>query len=102
MKVNSNQTKGIIAGCFSSNISSELMMLCVDNEIEKIIKNEDISYIRYVDDFTFFSNSKERLEEFIDLTQKILNKYKSHTKRNIFKPIILKQKSWKVYYIIIL
>lgn len=91
MKVNSNQTKGIIAGCFSSNISSELMMLCVDNEIEKIIKNEDISYIRYVDDFTFFSNSKERLEEFIDLTQKILNKYKlriNHSKTEIMESVL--------------
>ena len=67
------------------------MMFCVDNEIEKIIKNEDISYIRYVDDFTFFSNSKERLEEFIDLTQKILNKYKlriNHSKTEIMESVL--------------
>ncbi len=76
MKVNSNQTKGIMAGCFASNISSELMMLCVDNEIEKLLEGKDISYIRYVDDFTFFSNSKEELEKIMDLTQKTLNKYK--------------------------
>ena len=86
MKVGANQTKGIMAGCFSSNISSELLMLCVDYEISQYVKEKNIAYIRYVDDFTFFSDSKEQLENIISYVQKVLNKYKlriNHTKTKI-------------------
>lgn len=76
MKINSNQTKGIMSGCFSSRIASELLMLCVDYEISTYIRDKDVEYIRYVDDFTFFSDSKEQLQSIIAYVQKILNKYK--------------------------
>ena len=91
MKVCLNQTKGIMAGCFSSNISSELLMLCVDYEISKYIENLDIEYIRYVDDFTFFSDSKEQLQSIVNYVQKILNKYKlriNHSKTKISENIL--------------
>lgn len=86
MKVGSNQTKGIMSGCFSSHIGSELLMLCVDYEISDHIKDLDIGYIRYVDDFTFFSDSKEQLFTITNYVQKVLNKYKlriNHSKTKI-------------------
>lgn len=53
MKINNNQTKGIVTGVYSSTISAELLMLCVDYEINNVIGDE-VTYIRYVDDLTFF------------------------------------------------
>ncbi len=77
-RINNNQTKGIPAGVFSSHIAAELCMLSVDYEINKKISenNLDISYIRYVDDLTFFSNSKENLNELKCQVQKILNDFR--------------------------
>lgn len=91
MKVSSNQTKGILAGTFSSNIASELLMLCVDYEIANYIKDLNVEYIRYVDDFTFFSDSKEQLQEIVDYVQKVLNQYKlriNHTKTEIKENVL--------------
>jgi len=76
MEINSNQTKGIPAGVFSSHISSELFMLCVDFEIRTEIENLNIGYIRYVDDLTFFADSLKILDEVKTKVQKILNKYR--------------------------
>ncbi|SFR65422.1 RNA-directed DNA polymerase [Anaeromicropila populeti] len=75
MKVNNNQTKGIITGVFSSTISAELLMLCVDYDINKAI-GSNASYIRYVDDLTFFSDSLEKIHSKMPMVQKILNKYR--------------------------
>lgn len=77
-RINNNQTKGIPAGVFSSHIAAELCMLCIDYEINKKISesNLDVSYIRYVDDLTFFSNSKESLNELKYQVQKILNDFR--------------------------
>lgn len=75
MKINNNQTKGILTGVFSSTLSAELLMLCVDYEINKAI-GEQVDYIRYVDDLTFFSDSLEEIHSKLPLVQKILNKYR--------------------------
>ncbi len=75
MKINSNQTKGIVTGVFSSIISSELLMLSVDSEIQKAL-GDDVTYIRYVDDLTFFSDSLELIDSKLPLIQQILNKYR--------------------------
>lgn len=92
-RINNNQTKGIPAGIFSSHIAAELCMLCVDAEIREYIKNNNISagYIRYVDDLTFFSDSKSTLSELFSVVQVILNKYrlringnKTETQKSIF------------------
>lgn len=91
MKVSSNQTKGILVGNFSSNITSELLMLCVDYEIVDYIKDLNIEYIRYVDDLTFFSDSREQLQEIVDYVQKVLNQYKlriNHTKTEIKENVL--------------
>ena len=45
MKTNNNQTKGIAAGVFSSTLSAELLMLCVDYEINQVL-GDNIKYLR--------------------------------------------------------
>lgn len=81
MKINNNQTKGIVTGVFSSTISAELLMLCVDYEINNVIGN-DVSYIRYVDDLTFFSDSLEEIYSKLPLVQRVLNKYRLRINNN--------------------
>ena len=81
MKINNNQTKGISAGVFSSTVSAELLMLCVDYDINAVI-GEDIEYIRYVDDMTFFSDSMETIYEKLPLIQRVLNKYRLRINSN--------------------
>ena len=76
MKINSNQTKGILSGCFSSNISSELLMLSIDYEIKKYINGKGVEYIRYVDDLTFFSDSLESLQLTKIFIQQLLSRSK--------------------------
>ncbi len=77
-RINNNQTKGIPAGVFSSHVAAELCMLCVDYEIKTYLskENKDIEYIRYVDDLSFFSDSKDCLAETSMAVQNILNKYR--------------------------
>jgi len=75
MKINNNQTKGIVTGVFSSVMSSELLMLCVDHEIKNVI-GDTVDYIRYVDDLTFFSDSLEEINTKLASVQQILNKYR--------------------------
>ncbi len=98
MKVNNNQTKGIPTGVFSSQISAELCMLCVDFEIRKQTKDLDIGYIRYVDDLSFYSDSKDELEKVKSIVQKILNNYRlriNGNKTEITKNIYEQQ---QIYY----
>lgn len=81
MKINNNQTKGIVTGVYSSVVSAELLMLCVDYEILRIL-GENITYIRYVDDMTFFSDSLEEIYSKLPLIQRILNKYRLRINSN--------------------
>ncbi len=75
-RINNNQTKGIPAGVFSSHIAAELCMLCVDYLIRGEIAGQEIGYIRYVDDMTFFSDSKQKLEQMEIAVQRILNRFR--------------------------
>ncbi len=81
MKINNNQTKGIVSGVYSSTISAELLMLCVDYEINNVI-GDGVSYVRYVDDLTFFSDSLEKIYSKLPLVQRILNKYRLRINNN--------------------
>lgn len=81
MKINNNQTKGIVTRVYSSTISAELLMLCVDYEINNVIGDE-VSYIRYVDDLTFFSDSLEEIYSKMPLVQRVLNKYRLRINNN--------------------
>lgn len=75
-RINNNQTKGIPAGCFSAHVAAELLMLAIDEKIRKEAITEDVGYIRYVDDFTFFSDSKEKLQNVLFKVQKVLNYFR--------------------------
>ncbi len=81
-KINNNQTKGIPAGVFSSHIAAELCMLCVDYLIREEIDGQEIGYIRYVDDMTFFSDSKQKLEQMEIALQRILNQFRLRVNGN--------------------
>ena len=75
---NLSQTKGIIPGPFSSTLCAELFMCEIDKKILDYIANnhEKIGYVRNVDDFTFYSDSKEKLEEIFIKIQLLLSEYK--------------------------
>ncbi len=75
-RINNNQTKGIPAGLFSSHIAAELLMLCVDYDISEKLEGKDMSYIRYVDDMVFFSDSIQDLESVVSDVQRILGQYR--------------------------
>lgn len=81
-RINNNQTKGIPAGVFSAHLASELLMLCVDSQIKKVIEVEHMGYIRYVDDLTFFADSKEELQKVSSKVQKILNGFRLRVNSN--------------------
>lgn len=87
-RTNNNQTKGIPAGIFSAHIAAELCMLCVDERIRGDIGDEDIGYIRYVDDLTLFADSRDALENFQVKVQKILNDFRLRINGN--KTVIFK------------
>ncbi|WP_336249432.1 RNA-directed DNA polymerase [Stomatohabitans albus] len=95
MKINNNQTKGIASGVFSSTLSAELLMVVIDYYIDKLISeldiediqepsylSEEITYIRYVDDLTFFSDSIEKIQSLIPAVERILNKYRLRINAN--------------------
>lgn len=81
-RINNNQTKGIPAGIFSAHLASELLMLCVDVRIKQEILKDNMGYIRYVDDLTFFSDSKEELSIVASKVQKILNEFRLRINNN--------------------
>ncbi len=81
-KINDNQTKGVPAGVFSSHVAAELCMLCIDRKINELIENTGISYVRYVDDFTFFADSVEELEKLKLSLQQILNTFRLRVNGN--------------------
>lgn len=73
-KSNFNRTKGIIIGPLMSSIVSELFLLSIDFEIKKFIKTSklDIRYIRYVDDYKFYSDEVNELKILLNFLRKIL------------------------------
>ena len=56
-------------------------MLCVDHEINQVI-GDDIEYLRYVDDMTFFCDSLEEISSKLPLIQRVLNKYRLRINNN--------------------
>jgi len=62
---NKGETRGIPIGPYTSGLIAEILLSKVDSQILKIIQEKklDISYVRLVDDFYIYSDSKEELEE---------------------------------------
>ncbi|MGM0322302.1 hypothetical protein IGI82_003491 [Enterococcus sp. AZ067] len=72
MGINDNHTKGILQGPISSSISAEFLGIYLDFTIQEITPN--IAFVRYVDDFTFFSTEVSKLEKQIEIFDRILRK----------------------------
>lgn len=73
MRINNNQTKGIVTGPQSSFISAEILGLYLDDKIKRIITDEEVNYIRHVDDMTFYSNDISLLERILKNVQTVLH-----------------------------
>lgn len=68
-KVRNNETHGIIIGPHSSNILSEIILCAIDKEL-----STKYSYIRNIDDYTCFVESREKAGDFIrDLAHELGN-----------------------------
>ncbi|WP_415368085.1 RNA-directed DNA polymerase [Erysipelothrix rhusiopathiae] len=80
MKINENQTKGIITGPISSSISAELLMITFDYTIHSYLADKNIEYSRFVDDMFFYSNSKASLEDLNLHVQTLLHNLGLETK----------------------
>jgi hypothetical protein len=72
--MNSNETKGIITGPFTSRIISELIQSQIDTEITQQIKN--ITLRRYVDDAVIYCNTLDEANRNLEKIKKIYDKYK--------------------------
>lgn len=81
---NKNQTKGIVQGPVSSAISAELLSIAIDfslfNECKDSDEFNEVNYIRYVDDHTFFSNNIGHLEWIKKRLNKVIKKFKLNLK----------------------
>lgn len=60
--LNRNETKGIVIGPYTSSLFSEIILSKVDRNIIQKCKEKDISFVRFCDDYDFYSDSKESLE----------------------------------------
>lgn len=72
--MNSDETKGIITGPFTSRIISELIQSQIDKEIVEEIKNNTLR--RYVDDAVIYCNTLDEADRNLDKIKKIYDKYK--------------------------
>nr|WP_276605390.1 RNA-directed DNA polymerase [Enterococcus faecium] len=72
MGINDNHTKGILQGPISSSISAEFLGVHLDYMIQ--LDNPDIDFVRYVDDFTFFSTDASTLEKQIEVLDRTFRK----------------------------
>lgn len=74
--LNSNETKGIITGPYTSNLFSEIILSKIDKVIVKKCEELEISYVRYCDDFSFYGDSEEDLKKIQFEVEKELSKYR--------------------------
>lgn len=76
MAVNDNHTKGILQGPISSRISAELFSIAIDSDIIEMQKKNNmiIEYVRYVDDYTFYSDEVSKLERQIEDFDRVLRR----------------------------
>lgn len=64
--LNYNETHGIFIGPHSSNLISEIILVAVDEKLKKY------EYVRNIDDYICFTETKEKAEQFlIDLSQSL-------------------------------
>lgn len=90
--LNNNETHGLLIGPHTSNLISEIILVAVDSEISK-----NYEYIRNIDDYSCYAETKEKAEQFlIDLSQE-LKKFGlslNHKKTEIIKLPIPFNNEW--------
>ena len=86
------ETQGILIGPHSSNLVSEIILVCVDS-----ILSEKYQYTRHIDDYTCYLESMEKAEQFlIDLSTE-LKKYNlvlNHKKTEILELPLASSEHW--------
>lgn len=84
--LNRNETKGIVIGPYTSSLFSEIILSKVDRNIIQKCKEKDISFVRFCDDYDFYSDSKESLENDTRLLiSESLSNYKLNLNMNKMK-----------------
>ncbi|GAA9663177.1 hypothetical protein HpVH103_05490 [Helicobacter pylori] len=98
--MNHKETTGILIGPHSSNLISEIILVAVDEDLKNLRKGQnktEYRYIRHIDDYTCYVNSRDEAEQFtIDLT-KCLKKYNlslNHKKTKIFELPLMYEEEW--------
>ena len=66
-----NETNGIVVGPFTSRIFSEIILSALD----KILRENDFIFRRYVDDYKFYFRSESEASESVKTIERILSEY---------------------------
>ena len=66
-----NETNGIVVGPFTSRIFSEIILSALD----KILRENDFIFRRYVDDYKFYFRSESEASESVKTIETILSEY---------------------------
>lgn len=87
--MNHKETTGILIGPHSSNLISEIILVAVDGDLKNLRKGQnktEYRYIRHIDDYTCYVNSRDEAEQFtIDLAKCLKNiTFHSTTKKQKF------------------
>lgn len=82
------ETSGIITGPYTSRIFSEIMLACIDSEIEVRLHDMGLKAVfsRYVDDYSFYFRSRGDAERAITIVEDVLSEYRlkiNHSKTTI-------------------
>lgn len=66
--IKNGETNGLLIGPHTSNLLSEIILVCVDKELSK----KEYRYVRNIDDYTCFVGSQEEAERFqLDLANEL-------------------------------
>ena len=66
-----NETNGIVVGPFTSRIISEIVLARIDS----LLRDKNLVFKRYVDDYHFYFRSKEEAEGSIQVIERVINEY---------------------------
>ncbi|PSM51442.1 RNA-directed DNA polymerase [Campylobacter blaseri] len=90
--LNNNETHGLLIGPHTSNVISEIILVCVDNELSK-----KYEYIRNIDDYSCYVETKEKADQFLIDLSKELKKFDlslNHKKTEIVELPIPYNNEW--------
>lgn len=83
------ETNGVLIGCHSSNIISEIVLTAIDCELSK----KGFRYTRNIDDYTCYVKSNEDAEQFLLILSEELKKYELSLNHKKTKVNLLPQSS---------